>query len=375
MDFILWPTDSMQALRMRRSLLGMASYFMYLVPLGYMNYYGWLEHGTHGLIWLAAVAGLVNLGFLMLIRSGLNLRFSDPSLTLPQIAVASVLAVYVLSIAREQRGVLLLLYFTSFFFGVFRLNSREFLQLSLFSVLLYIGFFIHVLTTEPNHAKEEILHLLVLVMVLVWQSLIGGYIARLRTELRDKNRDLNQAMVRIRELLVHDELTRAFNRRYLMEILQREQSRVDRRKVNSKAGFSVCILDIDNFKNFNDCHGHLVGDRVLQELVERVRHTVRLVDWIARADEDSTFARYGGEEFVLVLPDTDAEGARVCAERIRIAICQVPFIIDDLVLDVSVSAGVSEYRPQESLEAVLKRADTALYTAKHQGRNRVVLNT
>lgn len=376
MDFKLWPADPAQVLRLRRCWLGMASYLMFALPLGYMNHYGWLRYGTTGLIWLVVAVVLLNLAFLALIRSGLNLRFADPSLTFLQIGAASILTVYVLSITREGRGALLLLYFTSFFFGVFRLNRRDFFKLTLFATLLYTLFFIYIVRTVPpgDDVRLEIMHFMVLIIVLIWLSLIGGYVANLRHELRTRNQELELAMARVRDLLVHDELTKAYNRRYLMEIMQREQSRADRRKSDSSTCFSVCLMDIDNFKAINDNHGHLVGDRVLQELVERVRHTIRLMDWIARTTDDSTFARYGGEEFVLVLPDTNAEGARICAERIRNAICQTPFRIDDLSLTVSVSAGVSEYRPPEPLEAMLKRADTALYTAKHEGRNRVILD-
>lgn len=371
---LLWPADAAQALRMRRCLLGLASYFMFVVPLGYMNHYGWLKFGTPGLLWLAAVVLTVNLAFLLLIRSGLNLRFADPSLTVPQIAVASVIIIYVLAIAREGRGALLLLYFTSFFFGVFRLNSREFMQLTLLAILLYLGY----LTWQWQHAapgaiiEVEILRFLVLAVVLVWMSFVGGYVARLRAELRSKNAELERALARVQELLVHDELTKAYNRRYLMEILRREQSRVDRRRSDTAIGFSLCILDLDHFKDINDRYGHLAGDRVLQEFAERVRRQIRHIDWLARAGEPGTFARYGGEEFVLVLPDTDAAGALTCAERIRNAVSQETFRIDGLQLTVSISAGVSEYRPKETLEELLKRADAALYEAKARGRNCVV---
>ena len=373
MDFRFWPADPAQALRLRRCGLGMVSYLMFVLPLGYMNHYGWLRYGTTGLIWLVVAAILVNATFLLLIRSGLNLRFSDPSLTLLQIGAASVITVYVLSIAREGRGVLLLLYFTSFFFGVFRLSSRDFFKLSLFALLLYVMFFVYMMNNAlvDTDVHLEILHLLVLFIVLIWLSLLGGYVANLRYQLRSRNQELEQAMERVRELLVHDELTKAYNRRYLMEIMRREQSRADRRKPNSSTGFSVCIMDIDDFKLINDRHGHLAGDQVLIELAERVRRQIRNMDWLARTDQEGTFARFGGEEFVLVMPDTDIDGAMICAERLREAICQRPFSVSGHALAVTVSAGVSTYAPKEPLEEVLKRADAALYRAKQAGRNKV----
>ncbi|MGH7192825.1 MAG: GGDEF domain-containing protein, partial [Candidatus Saccharimonadales bacterium] len=323
MDLRLRPVDPAQALRLRRCWLGMVSYLMFALPLGYMNHYGWLRYGTVGLVWLVVAALLVNGLFLAIIRSGINLRFADPSLTLLQIGAASVMTVYVLGITNEGRGVLLLLYFTSFFFGVFRLNRMDFLRLSLFAVLLYTAFFIYVLNAHPSAdtIHLEILHFMVLVIVLTWLSLLGGYVANLRHELRNRNQQLELAMERVRELLVHDELTKAYNRRYLMEIMRREQSRADRRKPDSSTGFSVCIMDIDDFKSINDRYGHLVGDQVLVELADRVRRQIRNMDWLARTDQEGTFARFGGEEFVLVMPDTDSTGAIICAERLREAIC------------------------------------------------------
>lgn len=374
MDFRFWPADPAQALRLRRCWLGMASYLMFVLPLGYMNHYGWLRYGTTGLIWLVIATIVVNATFLLLIRSGLNLRFSDPSLTLLQIGAASILTVYVLSIAREGRGVLLLLYFTSFFFGVFRLSSRDFFKLSLFALLLYVMFFIYMMRSSPSPEAGhlEILHMIVLFIVLIWLSLLGGYVANLRHQLRSRNHELELAMERVRELLVHDELTKAYNRRYLMEIMRREQSRADRRKPNSSTGFSICIMDIDDFKLINDRYGHLAGDQVLMELAERVRRQIRNMDWLARTDQEGTFARFGGEEFVLVMPDTDCNGAMICAERLREAVCDAPFEVGEHKLNVTISAGISEYRPKESLEDVLKRADGALYRAKDAGRNQVI---
>jgi two-component system cell cycle response regulator len=129
---------------------------------------------------------------------------------------------------------------------------------------------------------------------------------------------------------------------------------------------SVCITDIDRFKLVNDTYGHDAGDAVLREFANRVRSAVRGADLACR---------YGGEEFVLVMPDTSAEMAAGVAERLRAIVEQEPFRLPgtDVLLPITASLGLASALPAgDRPEALLKRADTALYEAKRSGRNRVV---
>jgi diguanylate cyclase len=124
------------------------------------------------------------------------------------------------------------------------------------------------------------------------------------------------------------------------------------------------MIDLDHFKMVNDTHGHLVGDRVLQQLGDLLRRQVRSVDVVAR---------YGGEEFVVVLPETDKEGGAVFAERIRVAVAEHDFSDASDKLEVTVSIGVAG-TPGDDIafpEELLQQADTALYRAKEKGRNQV----
>ncbi|MDP8917059.1 MAG: diguanylate cyclase, partial [Pseudomonadota bacterium] len=129
---------------------------------------------------------------------------------------------------------------------------------------------------------------------------------------------------------------------------------------------AVLMLDLDLFKQVNDVHGHARGDAVLRELAHRVSEQIREVD---------TFARYGGEEFVVLMPDTPIEGAHRIAERIRLNVAGSPFRVSGgrETLSATISIGVAATTLEDGgAEALLKRADEAVYAAKAKGRNRVI---
>jgi two-component system cell cycle response regulator len=189
-------------------------------------------------------------------------------------------------------------------------------------------------------------------------------IARSLTQIRRKrcNDRLRNSVRQTIELAVTDGLTGLHNRRYLdnhMKLL------VDRAAARGRP-LSVCITDIDRFKAVNDTYGHDAGDAVLREFASRVRSAVRGADLACR---------YGGEEFVLVMPDTPEDMAAGVAERLRMTVEEAPFRIPgtDVFLSITASLGIASLvSAGDTPEALLKRADTALYEAKRAGRNRVV---
>jgi diguanylate cyclase (GGDEF)-like protein len=162
------------------------------------------------------------------------------------------------------------------------------------------------------------------------------------------------------ELSQVDSLTGLANRRHLMERLKQERDRAERYHTS----LSVIILDLDAFKSFNDTYGHLQGDELLKAFSSMIRGLSRSAD-IA--------GRYGGEEFCVVLPNTSVKGAVVIAERIRKAMedLRIPVGEDRPPVGRTVSIGVAEFTGEESVEKLLTAADTALYRAKQEGRNRV----
>ncbi|MBI2264749.1 MAG: diguanylate cyclase [Armatimonadetes bacterium] len=179
----------------------------------------------------------------------------------------------------------------------------------------------------------------------------------------------------LRKQAVTDGLTSLFNHRYFKERLAEEISRSAR----YKRTLSVGMFDIDDFKAFNDKHGHLAGDRFLRDVAGVLRSCIRGVDLAAR---------YGGEEFVLILPETSLDGAQIVAERVRERVAS--FSLEGLGLPkldallgsgekdhpcrFSISAGVASFPEHaETPEQLIERADNALYSAKKLGKNRVIL--
>jgi two-component system cell cycle response regulator len=188
-------------------------------------------------------------------------------------------------------------------------------------------------------------------------------IARVRTQLRKKHYAdrLRQNVQQSFEMAVKDQLTGLHNRRYMGRHLETLISSAEK----SGKPVAFLIVDIDHFKSINDNHGHDIGDEVLRAFAARISGSVRGIDLACR---------YGGEEFVIVMPDTDLEFAQVVAERLRKYVESTPFSIsrDPGVLDVTISIGIAGSALRgDSAEALLRRADRALYRAKREGRNRV----
>ena len=171
-----------------------------------------------------------------------------------------------------------------------------------------------------------------------------------------------QLLIETREHSVKDSLTEWFNRGHGVSTLRAELQRAKR----SGAPLSVLMFDIDQFKPLNDRHGHQAGDAVLVATSRHVGELLRGSD---------VKCRYGGDEFFVILPDTPAAGAQQVAEHIRRTIASQPIPTGTEVLSVTTSIGVATARPGElDAEALMGRADAALYRAKREGRNRVAID-
>lgn len=179
-------------------------------------------------------------------------------------------------------------------------------------------------------------------------------LAVINETLRKKNKELH-------ELSITDSLTGLYNRKHLMETLENEVARSKRHKHD----FSVLVIDIDHFKEYNDTYGHLAGDEVLSRLATVFKESVRSCDYVAR---------YGGEEFILVLPEIGPEDGVKAAERIRKKVAKESFAGDGKPIQITVSVGVASYpKDGDDSQSIIRHADTALYKSKESGRNRVVL--
>jgi two-component system cell cycle response regulator len=164
----------------------------------------------------------------------------------------------------------------------------------------------------------------------------------------------------IYRMTIEDALTGAHNKRFLLDFLERELARSTR----YRRPISLVMFDIDHFKKINDTHGHLTGDQVLRELSRRIGNRIR---------REELLARYGGEEFVVVLPETDHEGAMKFAEQLRRLVGRSPVEFEGDHITVTISLGVTTSQGDNiAVNVFIRQADENLYRAKNSGRNRVV---
>ncbi|PTQ81224.1 GGDEF domain-containing protein [Nitrosomonas ureae] len=183
-----------------------------------------------------------------------------------------------------------------------------------------------------------------------------------RAEINEAQNQINQLETQLQEMseqVQEDHLTGALNRRGFDKAFEREITQLAR----SQGTLCFALLDIDNFKQLNDTHGHHVGDDALKYLVEAVKETVR---------RDDVISRYGGEEFAILLPNSGLKAAISTVARIRRYLTKKFFLHGNNRLLITFSAGVAQYQPGESQENLFKRTDEALYFAKRNGKNQIV---
>ncbi|WP_222909237.1 GGDEF domain-containing protein [Pseudomonas sp. DNDY-54] len=316
-----------------------------------------------------AIAGSVmilasQLVFFWVFYRGYNLRFSDPSLTEPQVLVALVWLSFFLFYLGDNRGSMLVLYVLVLMFAVF-LPPKIFVRYAVLALFSFIGMSLFdAQVGRLDDPQAALLQTGVLLVTLIWMCLFVGYVYRLRQRMRQRRfalqahqETLRGMMRQLEDLASTDELTGLYNRRHF---LRRAEAELGRLRPAHQSG--LALIDLDHFKRINDLHGHATGDRVLQSFATVARSCLR---------DDDILARYGGEEFVLLLPNTDAEQFKACCERLREAFANAqPLDVQLQAGQLSLSVGLTLLRAGDELDEALQRADEALYRAKHNGRNR-----
>jgi diguanylate cyclase (GGDEF)-like protein len=191
------------------------------------------------------------------------------------------------------------------------------------------------------------------------QDLLEERVQERTLELNIALQELESANQELERKNVLDELTGLHNRRFYDQKILAEY----RRSRRNLTALSLVLIDIDHFKSVNDNHGHLAGDQCLIWLSTQIKQSLK-------RSADKAF-RYGGEEFCLILPNTDAEGALLLAEQLRILVSEQAFQFQDTEIPLTISSGICTYQQQADIgpEQIFSGADKALYQAKHDGRN------
>lgn len=307
-----------------------------------------------------AGVGLVSI-FVVLSEAHFNDRFEDHYLTIFQVGSHVALQLAFLLAAPEIGFAFLSVIFLIFGFGALRMTSQ---QAIITWTLTIIGLApVFLLTSTPiglpiATPTERIAAMLSYVLTIGQCAFVGLYGSTMRKMLYDQSFELKAAYKRIEELAELDELTGASNRRSIMRMLDEEIARASR----SGSSCSIALIDLDWFKRINDAYGHPTGDEVLRTFAITIFANIRGVD---------RFGRYGGEEFLLVLPGMGTEHTARALDRIRVIIADLDWSAFSPGMAVTMSAGVATLRPNETSDTFLARADSALYTAKAQGRNRI----
>jgi len=347
--------------KQRRQIQGMiaASYFIDALILSIYAQAGTLPaivgpaYAACGLTTIAA--------YLVVSETGFTERFKDHYFVAPQLLVSVAVMLVFAYLAPAVGGMFLCTLFLVFNFGSLRATPR---QSAVLWTAMTIGVaWLFLLNDKPiglpqGNSLERLATMLVFVLTIGRCTFLGIFSSSMRQSLYQRGLKLKEAYRRIEELAELDELTGSFNRRCIMRMLEEQIVHAQR----TETPCAVALIDLDWFKRINDSHGHPIGDEVLRTFAITVFANIRDTD---------RFGRYGGEEFLLVLPDTPVDRAAEMLDRLREIIADLDWSAFSADMRVTISAGVATLRPDEISDTLLARADSALYAAKAQGRNRI----
>jgi diguanylate cyclase (GGDEF)-like protein len=308
------------------------------------------------------LCGLTVIGFFAaLSETNFSDRFEDHYLTVFQVVSHVAMQLGFLLAAPRIAFAFISVLFLIFGFGALRMTSR---QATITWTLATTGLIAVFLFTDlpvgmpVGTQTERLAAMLCFVLIIGQCAYVGLFGSTLRKTLYRRSIELKAAYRRIEELAEIDELTGAFNRRCIMRMLEEEIARAHR----LNAPCAVALIDLDWFKRINDAYGHPTGDEVLRTFAITMFANIRGID---------RFGRYGGEEFLLVLPGTTQQSAVGMLDRLRAIIAELEWSAFSTGMSVTMSAGVTVLHTNENSDNVLARADSALYAAKAQGRNRI----
>lgn len=361
-----WLSDLLLSRRPRqrrfilRHMVGLAACLAGLVALNYGASRGVVD--PSGCRWLTWSALAIMAGVYTVLRSGLHMRCSDPSLVWQQQLFAVSYLAWGYYLGGPCKPVALVLLCVVLMFSIFTSTPRILARTCLFSTLAFGTVMLRVAAKEadlPNGPQVQLVYFCVLLIMQLCVYLLVQQLTRLRAKSTRRKHDLAQALERIQDLATRDSLTGLFNRRHMDELMQAEAQRCQR------GGRSLCValIDVDHFKAVNDAHGHGVGDEVLAAVARILAEGVR---------EGDIVSRWGGEEFVVMFADADEQVAGQVLARVQYTLGAQAVSHRHAGLRITFSAGLAMLERDEQLASTIDRADQWLYAAKAAGRNRVM---
>ncbi len=356
---VVFSTDYKQ----RRCLVVlMLTALVYYACVGLLLYGAALEVFDAGPAYLLALlCGATPLAFYLVIRSGFNQRFSEPTLTFPQTLTAQSLVAFAYTVTGPGHACTLMLLALVMVFGLFSLRVRTARALVVYTVVL-MGIVMYWRSQSMPlvyPAKLQLLYFGMVVTVLTAISQLAVYLSALRMRLKTQKSALEHALARIQTMATHDELTGLPNRRNMMDLLREHAMR----RARGGPSFSIAMVDLDHFKSINDRFGHRAGDEALCSFARQAGEQLRNTDIIGR---------WGGEEFLLLLPETPPGDPNVGIERLRTSLTEMQACAQAPALRLAFSSGLTRHHEGESISETIERADRALYAAKSAGRNRTI---
>lgn len=349
------PNDARQAIRIRRLAPVLVVAELYVLALAMLYMQDLVARST--LITVAVLVNVTMFGLYGIFISNLNQRAREKNLTAPITLVGLLIMLWTLYAAPDSRIIFTPFSFMLVTYAMYRLPLKAMLLLSVGILAGYASIVgLHYVQGIPlEDIKSSLLHWLVLALTLPGFVVLTGRVRRLHSA-------LHKAGMKIQSIEEHarrDQLLGCYNRRYIVAALE------EQKRLSDETGVPLClaVIDLDHFKSINDDVGHLAGDEVLRTFARIAQKNVR---------QDDIFGRYGGEEFVLILPATTLLSALNTAERIREGVEHHGWQ-GKLKRTVTVSIGLTQYIPGESVLDLFSRTDTAMYLAKRGGRNQVVV--
>lgn len=327
-------------------------------------------------IFVFFITFLVQVLFYRMVKTAYYERWGEPTFIFYEIMVGLSLLVYLMFwVDGVVRMSMVNIAVLAALFGIFSVHKRHFVILAVYPVFVFfiIGLRDFWQGSSAVSVETFFFQLAITSFVLIFFTYIASHISTMRRnlalnrnlmkeqarELESTNIELQKHLDEMSEMAIMDALTGLYNRHQFMETFKVQT------KITAETGQALgfLIMDIDHFKAVNDAHGHAAGDMILKSFKQLPLKVLRKADFIAR---------YGGEEFVVLLPNTDEQTMLDIAERIRLYIKAIAFDEIGAEYGITVSIGCTLYQHREALDEMMFRADKALYSAKADGRDRVV---